>query len=119
MLGLASALFLVTIIALILQLAFYAYLKTSFFALSSSLLDSIYDGLKEDLLSGKEQQLTQNDIFEKYLQRNGIVRAKVEVVMHKLEERRQRDTIANIGMVQKVKKDGGVKVELQNVWLVN
>ncbi len=94
------------------QVAFFAYLKTSFFALSSTLLDSIYDGLKEDLLSGKEQQLTQNDIFEKYLQKNGIARAKVEGVMRQLEERRQRDTKDNIGMVQRVKQDGGDKGEL-------
>jgi hypothetical protein len=39
-------------------LTFFAYLKKSFFALSTSLLDSIYDSLKGDLLSGKEQQLT-------------------------------------------------------------
>ena len=58
LLGLASALFLVTLIALTLQFTFFAYLKTTFFALSSNLLDSIYDSLKGDLLSGKEQQLT-------------------------------------------------------------
>jgi hypothetical protein len=58
LIGLASALFLVTLIALTLQLTFFAYLKKSFFALNTSLLDSIYDSLKGDLLSGKEQQLT-------------------------------------------------------------
>jgi hypothetical protein len=54
LLGLASALFLVTLIALTLQFTLFAYLKTTFFALSSNLLDSIYDSLKGDLISGKE-----------------------------------------------------------------
>jgi hypothetical protein len=39
--------------------------------------------------------------------------------MRKLEERRQRDTKDNIGIVQKVKKDGYGKSELEKVWLIN
>jgi hypothetical protein len=57
---LASALLLVTLIALTSQLTFFASLKTAFSAQTStsSLLDSVYDTLKRDLLSGKERQLT-------------------------------------------------------------
>jgi len=60
LLCLASALLLVTLLALTSQLTFFTSLKTAFFAQSStsSLLDSVYDTLKHDLLSGKERQLT-------------------------------------------------------------
>ena len=87
------------------------------FSLSTGLLDSIYESLKGDLVSGKEQQLTQNDIFEKYLKRKGIARAKFELVMQKLEERRLRDTMHDIGMVQTVKQDGGCTLRLEKLWL--
>jgi hypothetical protein len=41
------------------------------------------------------------------------------MVMRQLEERRVRDTKDNIGIVQKVKKGGVGKVELDKVWLIN